>query len=76
MIISGDGPTEAPQCALPNPTSLAAPEDMGEGTFFGKSPHSYMQYTNMPHGIRVKYVLIVEICLCWQRMGESVVIVS
>lgn len=64
MIISGDGPTEAPQCALPNPTSLAAPEDMGEGTFFGKSPHSYMQYTNMPHGIRVKYVLIVEICLC------------
>jgi hypothetical protein len=33
MIISGDVPTQAPQCALPNPTSLAAPEDMGEGTF-------------------------------------------
>ena len=64
MIISGEGPTEPPQCALPNPTSLAAPEDMGEGTFFGKSPHSYMQYASLPHGLRVKYVLIIEICLC------------
>jgi hypothetical protein len=33
-----------------------------------------MQYTSLPHGLRVKYVLIVEIC--WQRMGESVVLVS
>lgn len=63
MIISGVGPTEAPKCALPNPTSLAAPEDMGEGTFFGKSPHSYMEYTNLPHLLRVKYVLVVELCL-------------
>ena len=58
---SGDVPTQAPQCALPNPTSLAAPEDMGEGTFFGKSPHSYMQYTSLPHGLRVKLSFTVRL---------------
>ena len=54
------GPEEPVQCVLPNPTSLGAPSDMGEGHFFGKSPYSYFEYDQLPSGLRVKYVFTLH----------------
>ncbi|XP_063440155.1 laminin-like protein epi-1 isoform X2 [Mytilus trossulus] len=53
-LTSPAGPEEPAQCVLPNPTSLGAPSDMGEGHFFGKSPYSYFEYDQLPSGLRVK----------------------